>query len=56
VLPLLYDSEWRLMLSPKDRTSAESAQVSIRQLLGRSPDRADSLVLAVWGVRDDPYG
>jgi hypothetical protein len=49
VLPLLYDSEGRLMLPPKDRSSAESAQVSIRQLLGRSPDRADSLVLAVWG-------
>jgi hypothetical protein len=55
VLPLLYDSEGRLMLPPKDRTSVESAQVSIRQLLGRSPDRADSLVLGVSGLRDDPY-
>jgi hypothetical protein len=55
VLPLFYVSEGRLMLPPKDRTSAESAQVAIRQLLGRSPDRAESLVLAIWGLRDDPY-
>jgi hypothetical protein len=48
VLPLIYDSEGRLILPPKSRSSARPGEVSIEKLLGRSPDRADSLALAVW--------
>jgi hypothetical protein len=48
ILPLCYDSEGRLMLPPKSRSSARPGEVSIEKLLGRSPDRADSLALAVW--------
>ena len=48
VLPLMYDSEGRLVLPPKSRSSAKPGQTSIEKLLGRSPDRADSLALAVW--------
>jgi hypothetical protein len=49
VLPLQYDSEGRLCLPPKDRGRSKAlGQVSIRELVGRSPDRADSLVLAIW--------
>jgi hypothetical protein len=52
VLPLQYDSEGRLYLPPKDRISTNSTQtITIRQLLGRSPDRADSLALAAWALR-----
>ena len=62
VLPLQYDSEGKLYLPPKDSTSARATgQRSLRQLLGRSPDRADSLVLGAcghWGsprrVYDEP--
>ena len=43
------------MLPPKDRTSVDSNQPSIRQLLGRSPDRADSLVLAVWILKNPAW-
>jgi hypothetical protein len=48
VLPLSYDSEGRLLLPPKSRSSARPGEISIEKLLGRSPDRADSLALAVW--------
>ena len=49
ILPLQHDSEGRMFLPPKDHNTAGPHQgPSIRQLLGRSPDRADSLVLAVW--------
>ena len=53
VLPLEYDSEGKLVLPPKSATptSRTSMQVSIRSLLGRSPDRADSLVLAIQALR-----
>jgi hypothetical protein len=52
VLPLQYDSEGRMFLPPKDHSTADPHQgPSLRQLLaGRSPDRADSLVLAVWAL------
>ena len=50
-LPLQYDSEGRMLLPPKDHSAAGPHQgPSLRQLLGRSPDRADSLVLAVWAL------
>jgi hypothetical protein len=50
VLPLNYDSEGRLVLPSKGGSSARLGETSIRQMLGRSPDRADSLVLAVWAL------
>ena len=51
VLPLQYDSEGRLYLPPKERRSTHATgEVSLRQLLGRSPDRADSLALAAWAL------
>lgn len=52
VLPLQYDSEGRLFLPPKDPGRAKAAGfVSIQSLLGRSPDRADSLVLAIFALK-----
>lgn len=50
VMPLSYDSEGRLLLPPKEADSNGQRGPSLRQLLGRSPDRADSLVLAVWAL------
>lgn len=49
VLPMSVDSEGRLKLPPKDRATgaAVSDKVqTIRDMIGRSPDRADALVLA----------
>jgi hypothetical protein len=51
VLPLQYDSEGRLQLPPKESGRAGPHQgPSLRRLLGRSPDRADSLALAAWAL------
>jgi len=51
VLPLIYDSEGRMQMVPKEaRAPGPHQGPSLRQLLGRSPDRADSLVLAVWAL------
>jgi len=47
VLPLQYDSEGRMQLLPKEAAGPQQGP-SLRRLLGRSPDRADSLVLATW--------
>lgn len=49
IIPLSYDSEGKLLLIPKDNSRA--GEPSIRKLLGRSPDRADSLALAVWALQ-----
>ena len=49
IMPLMYDSEGRLLLPPKERTgTSRYSTTCLRELLGRSPDRADSLCLAVW--------
>jgi hypothetical protein len=57
ILPLLYDSDGRLRLPAKDRDSGSAKsgtkrEKTIKELLGRSPDRADSLVLATWAARN----
>lgn len=52
-LPLMYDSEGRCFLPPKNRPPGVKAtsQITIFDLLGHSPDRADSLVLAMYGLK-----
>lgn len=50
LLPLLYDNEGRLYLPPK-RRQANSQVRSLEEILGRSPDEADSLVLAAYGLK-----
>jgi hypothetical protein len=49
-IPLLYDAEGRLYLPPKDKKNPDSAELTLKELLGCSPDEADSLVLAVFGL------
>lgn len=49
-IPLLYDEEGRLELPPKIIRSERSTKVSLVDLIGHSPDEADSLVLAVHGL------
>lgn len=53
VMPLWYDTEGKLFLPPKDakpdrKTNPDA--ITIKKLIGRSPDRADSLVLAVFSL------
>lgn len=49
-LPLLYDAEGKMMLPPKDKPTENYKGDTIRKILGRSPDEADSTVLAVHGL------
>jgi hypothetical protein len=50
LLPLLYDQEGKMYLPPKSRPEGNKNKnlVVIKEILGRSPDRADSLVLAAF--------
>lgn len=49
-IPLMYDGEGRLSLPPKHKIDPNSTKVTMMDLIGCSPDRADSLVLAVFGM------
>jgi hypothetical protein len=50
-MPLKYDMEGRMYLPPKDRRGSSSkSEQTIKELIGRSPDDADALVLAVFGL------
>jgi len=47
-VPLQYDGEGRMVLPPKDKPTETYKGATIKQMLGRSPDQSDSLVLAVF--------
>jgi hypothetical protein len=50
VLPSGVDSKGRLRLPPKEPTSRSrgNSEVTVKEMLGRSPDRADAVVLSRW--------
>lgn len=52
-LPLLYDSEGRMYLPPKSRMAGNTNKnlVTIEEILGHSPDRADATVLAAYALQ-----
>jgi hypothetical protein len=51
-IPLLYDREGKLRLPPKHRVGQASvtSERTLEELIGHSPDEADALVLAVYGM------
>lgn len=49
-IPKQYDSEGRMYLPPKKKPSADSKVVSLTEMIGHSPDEADALVLACYGL------
>lgn len=51
VIPRLYDEEGKLYLPPK-RTKPNARTISLEELLGCSPDEADSFALAVHALGD----
>lgn len=51
LIPKMRDGEGKLKLPPKHRTPGVPKTVqTLDELMGRSPDQADSLVLATWGM------
>ena len=56
VMPLCYDEEGKIFLPPKQLKSGEKEnpeKPTISKLLGCSPDEADALALAVYGMTDN---
>ena len=53
-IPRFYDDEGRLVLPPKNRkdplATTENKRPTLTEILGRSPDDADALVLATFGM------
>lgn len=56
IMPKLYDNEGRIVLPPKNRNPGqeETKFKTLSEMLGCSPDEADSLVLAVHGMLHKP--
>jgi len=49
-IPLEWDEEGRMILPPKSKRDPNSTKVTLTDLIGCSPDEADALVLAVFGL------
>lgn len=58
MMPYLLDAEGRMWMLPKNRKSKkmedDGKEETLNKLLGCSPDEADSLVLAVYGMDSKP--
>lgn len=52
-MPLLFDGEGRMRMLPKNKNTANSTEQTLTELLGCSPDEADSLVIAVYSMLND---
>lgn len=53
-IPLQRDSEGRIRMLPKDRRTAKTNELTLKDLLGCSPDEADSTVLMAYGTVQEP--
>lgn len=51
-IPLWWDDEGRLELPPKQKRDSTSNKQTLTEMIGCSPDEADSLALAVYGLAD----
>jgi hypothetical protein len=49
-IPKLWDGEGRLYLPPKSKPNPNYQGVTLKDMIGHSPDEADSFVLAVFGL------
>lgn len=50
LMPKRYDGEGRLYLPPKNKRDTNSKEETLTQIIGYSPDEADSLVVAVYNM------
>jgi hypothetical protein len=53
-MPLLYDGEGKMYLPPKRKKDPKDKAESLLEILGCSPDEADALVLATFGLLRKP--
>lgn len=50
MIPKLYDKEGRMRMLPKNKTTKDSNEKTLVEIIGHSPDELDSIVLAVHGM------
>lgn len=50
LFPMRFDGEGRMELPPKQRRDRNSNVQSLTEIIGHSPDEADALVLAIYGL------
>lgn len=50
MMPLLYDGEGKMRMLPKSKKRKDDKEHTLIELLGRSPDQSDALVLALHGI------
>ena len=55
-IPRLEDGEGQMYLPPKNRQNAKGKRQTMTDLIGCSPDEADALVLAVFGLENKTAG
>jgi len=48
-IPLQFDDEGRMYLPPKDKKTKDSNEITLKEILGCSPDEGDSFALACFG-------
>jgi hypothetical protein len=56
-MPLEYDGEGRMQLPPKSKNITRVGHSKVKcliDIIGCSPDRADALVLAIYGLAQEP--
>jgi hypothetical protein len=49
-IPLTFDQEGRMYLLPKHKKNKDDTRETLTDLIGHSPDEADALVLAIYGM------
>lgn len=54
LMPLMQDGEGRYFLPPKYKRNPKSKEKTLTQIIGRSPDRADALVLSIEAGKKKP--
>ncbi len=54
LIPTVYDREGRLKLPPKDRDNPNSTEVTLKSIMGCSPDESDATVLGVHAMLHRP--
>lgn len=55
LIPLTYDKEGRIMVLPKSKKHGAASGITLTEILGCSPDRVDSLVLAIYAMQRKAY-
>jgi hypothetical protein len=54
-IPVQQDGEGTLVMPPKNKVNKDDTRVTMTDLIGCSPDEADAVVLAVFGMSHKPY-